>query len=148
MIVEARLKHLKGVKPHEWALRFVFGGVCTMTAGLIAQHWGAAVGGLFLAFPAIFPAGASLIESHEIEHKKKIGADGTARGRAMASVDAAGASLACFGLMAFAVVVWKWLPGHGAAWVIATATVVWMGLSVVLWLVRKSRLFHRRTRGR
>ena len=29
MIVQCRLAHLKGIKPHEYALRFVFGGLCT-----------------------------------------------------------------------------------------------------------------------
>lgn len=144
MIVEGKLSHLKGVKPHEWAVRFLFGGLCTMAAGLIANRWGAEAGGLFLAFPAIFPAGASLIEAHEKEHKKKIGHDGTARGRAAASVDAAGASLACFGLVAFALVVRKELLGHSAPLVIAAATVAWLLVSAGLWLLRKSRLLHRR----
>ncbi|HEV2646735.1 MAG TPA: hypothetical protein VGU46_10250 [Acidobacteriaceae bacterium] len=147
MRVEGKLSHLKGVKWHEWAVRFVFGGACTVAAGLIAKHWGPVVGGLFLAFPAIFPAGASLIEQHEIEHKKRIGVDGTARGRAAASVDAAGASLACFGLVGFALVVWKGLPGHNAVCVIAGATAVWMAVSVALWVVRKSRWMHRRKKG-
>jgi hypothetical protein len=143
MIVQARLKHLKGVKPHEWALRFVFGGLCTMLAGLIAKHFGPVVGGLFLAFPAIFPASASLIEKHEIMHKQRIGTDGQPRGRTLAGIDAAGTALACCGLMAFAAIVWKLLPMHASAAIIALATLVWLLLSVGLWLLRKSRLLHR-----
>jgi len=147
MIVEGRLAHLKGIQPHEWALRFVFGGLCTMAAGLIATRWGPAVGGLFLAFPAIFPAGASLIERHEIEHKRRAGMDGTARGRAVAGVDASGAALGAIGLAAFAAVVWKTLPKHGGWLAIGAATATWLAFSAALWLLRKSRLL-RRQRGR
>lgn len=146
MIVETGLAHLKGIKPHEWALRFVFGGLCTMAAGLIAEHWGAAVGGLFLAFPAIFPASASLIEQHEIEHKRRAGMDGTARGRVVAGVDAAGASIGAVGLAAFAVAVWKLLPGNRGWPAIGAATAVWLVVSVGLWLLRKSRLLRRHVR--
>jgi len=146
MMVEAKLASLKGIKPHEAALRFLFGGLCTMFAGLIARRYGPAAGGLFLAFPAIFPAGASLIETHEIAHKRRIGHDGHSRGRALAGVDAAGTSLACVGLMVFAAIVWLALPAHSSWAVITTATVAWFLLSVALWFVRKSRLFHRRAR--
>jgi hypothetical protein len=39
------------------------------------------VGGLFLAFPSIFPAAASLVESHEKKKKGRVGLDGETRGR-------------------------------------------------------------------
>jgi hypothetical protein len=141
VIVEAKLSHLKGIKPSEYALRFFFGGLCTMVAGLIAKRYGSAVGGLFLAFPAIFPAGASLIETHEKMHKRRAGYDGRARGRVMAGVDAAGAAIGCLGLAGFGAVVWKALPGHSPVVVIALASVAWLVLSMALWLMRKSRLF-------
>ena len=35
-------------------------------AGMIAKRYGAEIGGLFLAFPAIFPASASLIEKQAL----------------------------------------------------------------------------------
>src|SRR3984957_16087318 len=63
--VQLNLPSLKETKPHEYAVRFLFGGLCTVLAGLIAERFGPGIGGLFLAFPAIFPAGTSLIESHE-----------------------------------------------------------------------------------
>jgi hypothetical protein len=101
--ISANLSSLKGVKPHEYALRFLFGGLCTVAAGLIAKRFGPAMGGLFLAFPAIFPAGASLLEAHEKRKMAKSGLDGTKQGREAASVDSAGASIGCIGLIAFAV---------------------------------------------
>jgi hypothetical protein len=144
MIVEAKVASLKQVKPNEFVLRFVFGGLCTMFAGMIATHFGPRIGGLFLAFPAIFPAGASLIEKHETARKRQAGFSGEARGRVAAGVDAAGSALACIGLVGFAAVVWKALPGHGSCAVIASATTCWCLLSVALWLVKKSRLLRRR----
>lgn len=78
-------------------------------------------------------------------HKQRVGMDGQARGRLAAGVDAAGTSMACCGLAAFATIVWKELPGHGGPEVIAAATVAWLILSVALWWLRKSRLLCRRT---
>jgi len=53
---------LNGTRWHEYALRFLAGGVITAVTGIIAKKFGPGVGGLFLAFPAIFPASATLIE--------------------------------------------------------------------------------------
>ena len=143
MIVRAKFARLRQTRPGEFAVRFLFGGLCTMAAGLIANRFGPRVGGLFLAFPAIFPAGASLIERHEVTRKQRAGLRGEARGRALAGVDAAGASLASVGLAIFAAVVWRGLAKHGAAAVIAAATACWLVVSVSLWLLRRSRICHR-----
>jgi len=64
MIVKLSFESIREAKWSEYATRFVFGGVVTMLAGLIADKFGPEIGGLFLAFPAIFPASASLIEKH------------------------------------------------------------------------------------
>ncbi|MGH9691779.1 MAG: hypothetical protein ACRD4C_12000, partial [Candidatus Acidiferrales bacterium] len=56
---------LKRTRSYEYALRLFFGGAVTVATGLIAKHYGPVFGGLFLAFPAIFPASATLIEKHE-----------------------------------------------------------------------------------
>jgi hypothetical protein len=50
---------------HEYVLRFALGGLTTVLAGMIAAKCGPVIGGLFLAFPAIFPAAATLVEKHE-----------------------------------------------------------------------------------
>jgi len=70
----------------------------TALAGIIAKKFGPGIGGLFLAFPAIFPASATLIEKHEKEKKESLGLKGAARGRNAASIDAAGSSLGSVGL--------------------------------------------------
>ena len=94
----------------DYAVRFVFGGIVTAITGAIAKTHGPGVAGLFLAFPAIFPAGATLIEKHEKEKKRKAGLNGTKRGRAAASIDAAGAAMGTLGLIAFATLIWQLLP--------------------------------------
>ena len=67
-------------------------------------------GGLFLAFPAIFSASATLIEKHERERKEKVGLRGTRRGKEAAALDAAGAALASLGLLAFGAAIWLLAP--------------------------------------
>ena len=54
-------------------MRFGLKGLATVVAGLVADTWGPAAGGLFLAFPAIFCASATLIEKHERERTEKKG---------------------------------------------------------------------------
>ncbi|KAA6461276.1 DUF3147 family protein [Acidobacteria bacterium AB60] len=145
-MVQAKLASIKGIRPHEWAVRFLFGGATCVLAGLIANRWGPAVGGLFLAFPAIFPAGASLVEAHERMHKARAGLDGTQRGRVVAGVDAAGATLGCIGLAAFALVCWFCLPHLNVAVAFAIASAAWLTIALAAWLLRKSRLFRSRKR--
>lgn len=141
-MITANLSAFKKTKPHEFAVRFLFGGACTAIAGWIAHRFGPELGGLFLAFPAIFPASASLIESHEREKKRKAGMDGTLRGREAASLDAAGASAGAIALGVFALIVWRALPGHSAILTIALATAAWALVAGALWLLRKSRALH------
>jgi Protein of unknown function (DUF3147) len=140
-MISAQLSSCKDVKPHEYLVRFLFGGLCTVAAGLIAKRFGPAVGGLFLAFPAIFPAGISLLETHEKRKMAKAGLDGTNQGRAAASVDSAGTSIGCIGLIAFAFILWHQLPGHNAYAVITLGTSAWLSISVAVWYTRKSRWF-------
>ncbi|HEY6765974.1 MAG TPA: DUF3147 family protein [Candidatus Sulfotelmatobacter sp.] len=137
--VQIDFSSLKQTKWYEYGVRFGFGGAVTAAAGMIAKHWGPEIGGLFLAFPAIFPASATLIEKDEKEKKMKAGLDGTNRGRLAAGLDAAGATLGSLGLAAFAFVVWNFL-GHHSTWsVLLGATFTWMLLSFVLWYLRKTK---------
>jgi hypothetical protein len=110
----------------------------TALAGIIAKRFGPGIGGLFLAFPAIFPASATLIEKHEKEKKKALGLKGEARGRSAASIDAAGSSMGSIGLFVFALVVWQFMPRARAWIVLAGAIVLWLGVSVAVWQIRKA----------
>jgi len=126
-------------KWYEYAGRFVFGGAITVVAGLLAKRFGPAVGGLFLAFPAIFPSSATLVQKHECEKKRNAGIRDNVRGKKAAALDAAGASMGCVGLACFALIVWKWLPNQNAALVLAAACVAWLGTSMMMWRILKSR---------
>ncbi|WP_348264432.1 DUF3147 family protein [Telmatobacter sp. DSM 110680] len=147
MIIHARLAAIKGIKPHEWIIRFVFGGAVCVVAGLIAQKFGPVIGGFFLAFPAIFTASASLVEAHEKQHKARAGFDGSNRGRIVAAIDARGAAMGCIGLAGFAFIFWIWMPRTGMIQTFVLATLVWLTLAVGVWLVYRRRLF-RRLQGR
>jgi hypothetical protein len=124
-------------KWYEYVVRFAFGGTVTALAGLIAKRFGPEAGGLFLAFPAIFPAAATLIEKHEKQKKEDAGLRGTVRGRKAAGVDAAGAWMGSLGLLVFAALVWKELAQWGTAWVLVAATTAWFATAVSVWQVRE-----------
>jgi hypothetical protein len=144
MIVDINLASLKITKPHEYAIRFFFGGLVTAAAGLIATRYGPVIGGLFLAFPAIFPASATLIESHEKQAKQKAGFDGTNRGRIAAGIDATGTFLGALALLLFAFVLYHFLPSHNPTMTLAAASLTWLILSILLWLLVKRRHLTRR----
>jgi len=91
------------------------------------------VGGIFLAFPAIFPATATLLEKHEKQKKEQKGLNGTKRGRLAAGVDAAGAAMGAGGLLVFALIVWKLLPGRSGSMVLAAATLAWALVAISIW---------------
>jgi hypothetical protein len=136
MRVKVNFAALKQTKWHEYAVRFVFGGLITVVTGIIAKEFGPGIGGLFLAFPAIFPASATLVESHEKEKKRRLGLEGTVRGRNAASLDARGAAIGSIGLIVFAIVVWRFLPGHPAWLILTGATLAWLIISIILWQSR------------
>lgn len=129
---------LRRTQLHEYAMRFLFGGLITVAAGLIAKEFGPVVGGLFLAFPAIFPASATLVDKHERQKKMRAGIKDTQRGRRAAGLDAFGAAQATIGLAVFAIVVWYALPRHSPELILAISTAVWFVVSVTIWYVQKS----------
>jgi hypothetical protein len=57
----------------ELLIRFVVGGVVVSGFALL--------GGLFLAFPGIFPASVTLVERHERNKRRQKGLHGERRGR-------------------------------------------------------------------
>jgi hypothetical protein len=110
---------LKATKPHEYVLRFCFGGMVAVFASLMGHAHGPAVGGLFLAFPALLPAALTLVKQHD--------------GRAAAADDARGAVIGGLGLAAFALVVWR-TAASTAPWLsLLLSLAVWVLLSVSLW---------------
>jgi len=137
MGISFHLSVLRKTKWSEYALRFLFGGAVSVLAVVLAKQFGPSVGGLFLAFPAIFPASATLIEKHEQQKKARAGIQVTIRGRQAVALDAAGAALGSLGLAAFALVVWRLLPEHGAGTTLSAALAAWLAVSLAGWNIRK-----------
>jgi uncharacterized membrane protein YjfL (UPF0719 family) len=119
---------------YEYLVRFALGGAATVFTGIVSGRYGASVGGLFLALPAIFCASATLIEKHEIRRIR--------RGQEAAALDAAGAALGALGMLAFAVVFWL-LVESSVAGAFVGASLAWLVVAVAAWFARRKLRFAR-----
>ncbi|MFB9681983.1 DUF3147 family protein [Streptosporangium vulgare] len=108
------------------AVRFGFGALVSVVAGLVGLQQGPVTGGVFLAFPAILAATLTLIE--EKEHR-----------RAPAAQDARGAVLGAAGMIVFAGCVWALAARLPAPLVLGIATVAWAVIAAALYLVFGAR---------
>jgi hypothetical protein len=142
MLVRLKPSAISQTEWWEYLVRFVFGGLATVLAGIAARYGGPTVGGLFLAFPAIFCASATLVERHERQRKEKRGLSGRRRGQLAAAQEAAAAGLGSIGLMAFGMVVWLLIEAHPVS-SLPLALVGWLATSITLWWLRR---YLRRTR--
>lgn len=127
---ELALAALKDTKPSEYAVRFLFGGVITLATGLVANAFGPAFAGLFLAFPSILPASITLVKRHD--------------GRRQAVDDARGARLGSIGLVAFASIVMFTATALHPVLVLSLATLIWLAVGVALWRIRFGGRVHAR----
>jgi hypothetical protein len=139
MIPTVDVGSLKQAHWYQFIVRFVLGGAITVGTGLVARHWGPLIGGLFLSFPAIFPATASLLEQHQTEKKRRAGIRCRRRGRKAAALDAAGAVLGGCGLIAFGLAAWLGLPSLAPGRALSLAALVWLVVAVSLWRIRHTR---------
>lgn len=137
MIPTLDLSSLKTAQWWEFAVRFFLGGAVTVCTGLIARRFGPVIGGLFLAFPAIFPATATLIARHETQKKSQAGIRDPARGRKAAALDAAGAVLGGWGMVCFGCAAWLTLARRPTTFALALAAMLWLIVSASLWWVRR-----------
>jgi uncharacterized membrane protein (GlpM family) len=118
---EARPEKLRKPPARDWVIRFAFGAGVSALAAVVTKVWGPAVGGLFLAFPAILLASLTLVAKEEGGHR--------------AREDARGAALGALGLIGFGIVVWATTP-EWPAWVtLLAATVAWAAISGVAYLI-------------
>jgi hypothetical protein len=142
VIVRLKISALKESHWYEYAVRFVLGGLATVCAGAIAKIYGPLTGGLFLAFPAIYTASATIVEKHERQRKERQGLLGAKRAKDSAALESCGAALGSFGLVAFASVVFA-LVARNAWLAFIAAAAAWSTVSVAMWLVRRPlrRLF-------
>jgi hypothetical protein len=135
--IRMSLSSLREGRWYEYIIRFVLGGAATVFAGLVSSRYGASIGGLFLALPAIFCASATLIEKHEIRRKREAGLAGVRRGQEAAALDAAGAALGSFGMLAFAIgfslMVKSSIPAAFMG-----ASLAWLIVAVAAWHARRN----------
>jgi hypothetical protein len=103
----------------DYAVRFLFGGAVSASAGLVTHAWGPVVGGLFLAFPAILPASLTLVKEHD--------------GRAQAADDARGGVVGSVGLGGFAGTVWLLARLKPFVLTLGLATIAWLAVSAGIW---------------
>jgi hypothetical protein len=136
MIIRFKFSALKQGRCYEYVVRFALGGLVTVVAGVVADVCGPVWGGLFLAFPAIFCASATLIEKHEREQKEKKGFKGKERGKNAAALDAAGAGLGGAALALFGAIICAFAKDT-AVGSLALAAAVWLSAAVLLWLARR-----------
>ncbi|MGB2633154.1 MAG: DUF3147 family protein [Candidatus Acidiferrum sp.] len=140
MRVQFQVEALRKIKWHDLVTRFLFGGAITAAAGLVAQHYGPGVGGLFLAFPAIFPASVTLLAKKQAEKKATQGMDGAIRGRKAAAIESRGTAIGTIGLACFALAIWQLLQRWNPAMVLLASVLLWLAVSVFLWaLIRRIR---------
>lgn len=144
MLVKISPSSLKQGRWYEYLARFLLGGAATTAAGLISAAFGASIGGLFLAMPAIFCASATLIERHEIRRKREAGLSGTQRGREAAALDAVGTALGGIGLIAFALVFSLTVEAN-ALLAFGAAALAWIVLSIAAWWARRHIRLRRRS---
>ncbi|OJU26252.1 MAG: hypothetical protein BGN91_02435 [Nitrobacter sp. 62-13] len=137
--VRISFSSLREGHPYEYLVRFALGGAATVLTGLISSRYGPSIGGLFLALPAIFCASATLIEKHEIRRKRKAGLPGRRRGQEAAALDAAGAALGAWGMLAFAFVFCAIVETSISAAFVA-ASLAWLVVSMAAWYARQLHL--------
>jgi len=116
-------------------LRFIAGGLVTVATGLVGKRFGPVVGGLFLAFPAIFPVGLTLIERLQ-NRQAGPGARGH-RARRAALADSVGAACGSVGLIIFAIALWLGLSRWSAPATFVVAILGWSALAFGGWAVRR-----------
>jgi len=131
-IMGFRPQKLHDVKFSDLAIRFAFGAGVSTGAAVVGRSFGPAIGGMFLAFPAILPASLTLLE-------QKHGAEAAAH-------DARGAVLGSVGLVSFALVAALLFRRVSAAVVLAGATAGWVVVSLGLYLAVAAWRHHYRGR--
>jgi hypothetical protein len=137
MIVKAAFSSLKDGHWYDYIVRFALGGAATVATGAVSSRFGASIGGLFLALPAIFCASATLIQQHEERRKRGAGLDGRRRGQQAAALDAAGAALGSIGMVGFALAFWL-LVERETSLAFAVALTLWAALSICIWWTLRS----------
>lgn len=118
-LFQADWSALRTMSRRSMVIRFAFGALISVAAGVVGLTAGPLVGGAFLAFPAILPATLTLIEQDDGERAVRDDDDG--------------ALLGSLALIGFAVVAWQLLP-RGAPIALLAATVTWLVAALLLYV--------------
>ncbi len=137
MVVKFRFSALRRTRWYEVVLRLLFGGLATVATGMIAKAYGPVVGGLFLAFPAIFPATATLVEKHVKEKKQRAHIEGVYRARGAVALEARGTMMGSLGLVVFGFLLWRFLVKEPAWLILFSASAAWLVTAVLVWELRR-----------
>jgi hypothetical protein len=105
----------------ELGLRLAFGAAASLLAGVVSIAFGPRVGGVFLAFPAILPAGLTLIEKRD--------------GLGECTQDVIGSVIGALGLVAFAIVAGGALRRFAIGTALAVALGAWLAFSVGAYVI-------------
>jgi Protein of unknown function (DUF3147) len=108
-------------RPRGLVIRFAAGAATSIVSGAVTLAFGARVGGILLAFPAILAASLTLIEEHE--------------GSAEAREDARGAIAGGFALAVFAVAAALALGHLNGAVALAIAAVAWLAAAISIYAI-------------
>jgi hypothetical protein len=137
MVVKFQLSALRRTRWYEVVLRVLFGGLATVATGIIAKSYGPVVGGLFLAFPAIFPATATLVEKHVKEKKQRAHIEGVNRAQRAVALEARGTMMGSLGLIAFGLLLWRFLGDQPPWLILFAASAAWLVTSILTWELRR-----------
>jgi uncharacterized membrane protein (GlpM family) len=110
---------MRQAAPRDLLIRFVFGALVSLGAGLVSIAFGDRIGGLFLAFPAILPATLTLVRQKQSKRD--------------AVEDDEGAVLGAAALIAFAGVTWASLPRVAGWLALLAATGAWLVAAIALY---------------
>ena len=102
-------------------IRFAFGALVSIAAGVVTLVWNAKAGGMFLAFPAILPATLTLIEKEQSKRE--------------AQKDDEGAVLGSVAMLAFAATATWALTALPAGLALAAASAAWLSVALLLYII-------------
>lgn len=138
--IHLTMSALQETRWYEHLIRFVFGGLLTAATGFITMQYGPVIGGLFLAFPSIFPASVTLVQTHEKKEEEQKGKGEKASedlGHQAAGLAAEGTALGSLGLFAFATIIYAFSLKLAPWLVLVLAQVVWLVVGVFLWWIHQ-----------
>jgi hypothetical protein len=108
-------------RPRDLLIRFVAGAVTSIASGAVTLAFGARVGGILLAFPAILAASLTLIEEQEDSLDAREDARGAIAGGFAMAVFAAVSAMSFGGIagaLALAIAAFAWVVTAGLIYVV------------------------------